>query len=50
MYLAKEYSSGYTIYSLERDSYSPERLALMAELHRPSRSANCSWPTNRKST
>ena len=34
MYLAKESSSGYAIYSLERDSYSPERLALMAELHR----------------
>jgi diguanylate cyclase len=34
MYLAKESSCGYALYSLERDSYSPERLALMAELHR----------------
>ena len=33
MYLAKESASGYAIYSPERDSYSPERLALMAELH-----------------
>jgi diguanylate cyclase (GGDEF)-like protein len=34
MYLAKESASGYSIYSLERDSYSTERLALMADLHR----------------
>jgi diguanylate cyclase len=34
MYLAKESSSGYALYSPERDSYSPERLALMADLHR----------------
>jgi len=34
MYLAKQSASSYAIYSPERDSYSPERLALMAELHR----------------
>jgi diguanylate cyclase (GGDEF)-like protein len=34
MYLAKQSTNSYTIYSPERDSYSPERLALMAELHR----------------
>jgi diguanylate cyclase (GGDEF)-like protein len=34
MYLAKQSTAGYGIYSPERDSYSPERLALMAELHR----------------
>jgi diguanylate cyclase (GGDEF)-like protein len=34
MYLAKQSASGYAIYSADRDSYSPERLALMAELHR----------------
>jgi diguanylate cyclase (GGDEF)-like protein len=33
MYLAKGSASGYAIYSPERDPYSPERLALMAELH-----------------
>jgi diguanylate cyclase len=34
MYLAKRSANSYAIYSPERDSYSPERLALMAELHR----------------
>jgi diguanylate cyclase len=34
MYLAKESGTGYAIYSPERDSYSPERLTIMAELHR----------------
>lgn len=34
MYQAKQSANGYAIYSPERDSYSPERLALMAELHR----------------
>lgn len=34
MYLAKQSASGYAIYSSERDSYSPERLTLMAELRR----------------
>ena len=33
MYLAKQSASGYAIYSPDRDSYSPERLVLMAELH-----------------
>jgi diguanylate cyclase (GGDEF)-like protein len=33
MYLAKQSASGYAIYSPGRDSYSPERLALLAELH-----------------
>jgi diguanylate cyclase (GGDEF)-like protein len=33
MYLAKESGSGYATYSPERDAYSPERLALIAELH-----------------
>ncbi len=34
MYLAKESGGGYAIYTPERDSYSTERLALMADLHR----------------
>ena len=34
MYLAKQSATGFAVYSPERDSYSPERLALMAELHR----------------
>lgn len=34
MYLAKQAASGYSIYSAKRDSYSPERLSLMADLHR----------------
>jgi diguanylate cyclase (GGDEF)-like protein len=34
MYLAKETGAGYATYSPGRDSYSPERLTLMAELHR----------------
>lgn len=34
MYLAKQSANGFEVYSPERDSYSPERLALMAELHR----------------
>jgi len=34
MYLAKESGGGYALYSPERDSYSTERLALMADLHR----------------
>lgn len=34
MYLAKQSSSGYAVYSAERDFYSPERLALMADLRR----------------
>jgi diguanylate cyclase len=34
MYLAKQSTAGYGIYSPDRDSYSPERLALIAELHR----------------
>jgi diguanylate cyclase len=34
MYLAKETGGGYAIYSPERDTYSTERLALMADLHR----------------
>ena len=34
MYLAKETGAGYAVYSPGRDSYSPERLTLMAELHR----------------
>jgi diguanylate cyclase (GGDEF)-like protein len=34
MYVAKQSASGYAIYSPDRDSYSPERLALIAELHR----------------
>ena len=34
MYQAKETASGYAIYSPERNSYSPDRLALMADLHR----------------
>jgi diguanylate cyclase (GGDEF)-like protein len=34
MYLAKQSASGYAIYSPDRDSYSPERLALMTELRR----------------
>ena len=34
MYLAKESGSGYALYSPDRDSYSTERLALMADLHR----------------
>ena len=34
MYLAKQSANSYVIYSPERDSYSPERLGLMAELHR----------------
>jgi len=34
MYLAKQSANSYAVYSPERDSYSPERLALMAELHR----------------
>ena len=33
LHLAKEAGSSYTVYAPERDSYSPERLALMAELH-----------------
>jgi diguanylate cyclase (GGDEF)-like protein len=32
MYVAKQSASGYAIYSAERDSYSPERLALMTQL------------------
>ena len=34
MYLAKQSASGYALYSPDRDSYSPERLALVTELHR----------------
>ena len=34
MYLAKDSASGYSIYSPEHDSYSTDRLALMADLHR----------------
>jgi diguanylate cyclase len=34
MYLAKQSASDYAIYSPRRDSYTPERLALMGELHR----------------
>jgi diguanylate cyclase len=34
MYLAKESGGGYVFYSPERDSYSRDRLALMADLHR----------------
>jgi diguanylate cyclase (GGDEF)-like protein len=34
MYLAKQSASGYAFYSPDRDSYSPERLTLMAELRR----------------
>ena len=34
MYLAKESATGYSVYAPERDSYSTERLALMADLHR----------------
>jgi diguanylate cyclase (GGDEF)-like protein len=34
MYLAKQSTAGYGIYSPDHDSYSPERLALIAELHR----------------
>ena len=34
MYVAKQSANSYAIYSPERDSYSPERLSLMAELHR----------------
>jgi diguanylate cyclase len=34
MYLAKQSAESYAIYSPQRDSYNPERLALMAELHR----------------
>ena len=34
MYVAKQSAAGYAIYSPKRDSYSPERLARMAELHR----------------
>jgi diguanylate cyclase len=34
MYFAKESATGYALYSPDRDSYSPNRLALMAELHR----------------
>jgi diguanylate cyclase (GGDEF)-like protein len=34
MYQAKESANGYSVYSPERDSYSTERLALMADLHR----------------
>jgi diguanylate cyclase (GGDEF)-like protein len=34
MYQAKRSADGYVMYSPERDSYSPKRLALMAELHR----------------
>jgi len=34
MYLAKQSANGYAVYSPEHDSYSPERLALIAELHR----------------
>jgi len=34
MYLAKESAAGYSVYSPERDSYSTDRLALMADLHR----------------
>jgi diguanylate cyclase (GGDEF)-like protein len=34
MYLAKHSASGYAIYSADHDSYSPERLTLMAELRR----------------
>jgi diguanylate cyclase len=34
MYQAKETASGYAIYSPERNFYSTERLALMADLHR----------------
>jgi diguanylate cyclase (GGDEF)-like protein len=33
MYLAKESSSGYAVYSVERDSHTPERLAVITELH-----------------
>ncbi len=34
MYLAKGSGGGYAVYSAERDSYSTQRLALMADLHR----------------
>ena len=34
MYEAKQCANSYAIYSPERDSYSPARLALMTELHR----------------
>ena len=34
MYLAKESGGGYVFYLPERDSYSRDRLALMADLHR----------------
>jgi len=34
MYQAKRSANGYAVYSPERDSYSPARLALLAELHR----------------
>jgi EAL domain-containing protein (putative c-di-GMP-specific phosphodiesterase class I) len=34
MYLAKQSASGYAIYSPKQDSYNPERLILMADLHR----------------
>ena len=34
MYQAKQTAAGFAVYVPERDSYSPERLQLMAELHR----------------
>ena len=34
MYVAKESASGFATYSSDRDSYSPERLSLIADLHR----------------
>ena len=34
MYLAKQSASGYAIYSPNLDSYNPERLTLMTDLHR----------------
>ena len=34
MYLAKRSASGYAIYAPNRDSYNPERLTLIADLHR----------------
>jgi diguanylate cyclase (GGDEF)-like protein len=34
MYIAKQSASGYSIYSPNHDSYNPERLTLMTELHR----------------
>ena len=48
MYVAKRGRQGYDVYSPDLDEHSPERLALMASLRPPSRTANWSSITSLK--